>query len=619
MFVSAFDLFRIGFGPSSAHTTGPMRAARRFVHMLEADGVFFQTRRISIDLYGSVACTGRDHGTDRALLAGFVRRCSACGRSASAGGACSRDPRRRPARAQWHVADSRSTRRPTSSSTSTRHSPTTATRCASPRGTGAARRSRRGSISRPVTARSSARARPRRRARRSASPILSPAPRSCSRTGRTTGRRSPTWRARTSSRSAAPAKCGRACCSSRRRCATRSSAASRPTACCRAARRPRRAATQAAAIAGTDPSLPAWAAVYATAVAEENAAGGRIVSAPSNGSAGPVAAVLHQWRSTEPLAGDDGSVTFLLAAAAVGQLLRVGDVKHAGCQGEVGVASAMAAAGLAAVNGASNRQVLHAAERALEPFVGMTCDPAGGLVQDPCIARNAAAAAHAVGAARFALRLPNPPIALDSADPYDDREGSRDDDALQGKLARRPRRQRRRLLDADSRVQRRRNRPGALRAACYARHELRRNRVMSSFPVPPSRMLPTLACACRHARRGGLRGQTEQGRTGGRAQHVRVPAPRRAARSALRRRRGPAADAGRRAHRPLPASERIRRPFLERHARAARQGHRPAAPRRRHRRAARRLPALRGVQAGLTTGRVTSAARRSRCIPRSAT
>jgi L-serine dehydratase len=173
--------------------------------------------------------------------------------------------------------------------------------------------------------------------------------------------------------------------------------------------RPRRAATQAAAISGTDPALPAWAAVYATAVAEENAAGGRVVAAPSNGSAGPVAAVLHQWRSTNALAGDDGSVTFLLAAAAVGQLLRSNGLKHAGCQGEVGVASAMAAAGLAAVNSASNRQMLYAAERALEPFMGLVCDPPGGLVQDPCIARNAAAAARAVEAARMALRLPDPP------------------------------------------------------------------------------------------------------------------------------------------------------------------------------------------------------------------
>ena len=117
-----------------------------------------------------------------------------------------------------------------------------------------------------------------------------------------------------------------------------------------------------------------------------------------------------------PLAGDDGSVTFLLAAAAVGQLLRTNGLKHAGCQGEVGVACAMAAAGLAAANSASNRQLLYAAERALEPFIGLACDPIGGLVQDPCIARNAAAAAHAVESARLALRVPDPPrIGLDVA------------------------------------------------------------------------------------------------------------------------------------------------------------------------------------------------------------
>src|SRR4029453_18350833 len=101
-------------------------------------------------------------------------------------------------------------------------------------------------------------------------------------------------------------------------------------------------------------------------------------AAPSNGSAGPVAAVLHQWRSTHPVGGDDGSVTFLLAAAAVGQLLRTNGLKTTGCQGEIGVACAMAAAGLAAANSASNRQLLYAAERALEPFMGLPCAPGGG-------------------------------------------------------------------------------------------------------------------------------------------------------------------------------------------------------------------------------------------------
>jgi len=414
MFVSAFDLFRIGLGPSSAHTTGPMRAARRFVHMLEADGVFFQTRRISIDLYGSVACTGRDHGTDRALLAGL------CGDAPHAV-----DPRALAARAAEIRAEgqlalngrSRIAFDPTADivfhvdKAFAHHSnalrftarngrgETLATRLFFSTGDGEI-------VSEGETAAT-------RSSIRVPYPFASAAELLAH--GQDHGKKiADVARANELAlRSPGEVRAGLL-----QFAATMRNAIERGLATdgmLPGGARPRRAATQAAAIAGTDPSLPAWAAVYATAVAEENAAGGRIVSAPSNGSAGPVAAVLHQWRSTEPLAGEDGSVTFLLAAAAVGQLLRVGDVKHAGCQGEIGLASAMAAAGLAAVNGASNRQLLHAAERALEPFVGMTCDPAGGLVQDPCIARNAAAAAHAVGAARFALRLPNPPIALDSA------------------------------------------------------------------------------------------------------------------------------------------------------------------------------------------------------------
>jgi L-serine dehydratase len=169
----------------------------------------------------------------------------------------------------------------------------------------------------------------------------------------------------------------------------------------------RRAGANAAALNGnSEPSQ--WAAAYATAVAEENAAGGSVVAAPSNGSAGPVAAVLYHWKKSTPMAGDDGTVVFLLAAAAVGHLARTGGLRHCGCQGEVGVAAAMAAAGLAAVNNASNSQLLFAAERALDPYKGLTCDPVGGLVQDPCIERNASAAAHAIRAARLGLRQPEP-------------------------------------------------------------------------------------------------------------------------------------------------------------------------------------------------------------------
>ncbi len=150
-----------------------------------------------------------------------------------------------------------------------------------------------------------------------------------------------------------------------------------------------------------------WLSVYAMAVNEENAAGGRIVTAPTNGAAGVVPAVLRYWLHFHEDAGQEGIRDFLLTAAAVG-----GIIKHnasisgaeVGCQGEVGSASAMAAAGLAAVMGGNAEQVENAAEIALEHHLGMTCDPVGGLVQVPCIERNALGAVKAVTAASLAVK-----------------------------------------------------------------------------------------------------------------------------------------------------------------------------------------------------------------------
>lgn len=150
-----------------------------------------------------------------------------------------------------------------------------------------------------------------------------------------------------------------------------------------------------------------WLSVYAMAVNEENAAGGRIVTAPTNGAAGVVPAVLRYWLHFHEDADQAGIRDFLLTAAAVG-----GIIKHnasisgaeVGCQGEVGSASAMAAAGLAAVMGGNPEQVENAAEIALEHHLGMTCDPVGGLVQVPCIERNALGAVKAVTAASLAVK-----------------------------------------------------------------------------------------------------------------------------------------------------------------------------------------------------------------------
>ncbi|KAA2211991.1 L-serine ammonia-lyase [Teichococcus oryzae] len=149
-----------------------------------------------------------------------------------------------------------------------------------------------------------------------------------------------------------------------------------------------------------------WVNLYALAVNEENASGGRVVTAPTNGAAGIVPAVLHYYVNFVPGSDDQGIETFLLAASAVGSLIkRNASISGAevGCQGEVGSASAMAAAGLAAALGGNNMQVENAAEIGLEHNLGLTCDPIGGLVQIPCIERNAIGAVKAINAARLAL------------------------------------------------------------------------------------------------------------------------------------------------------------------------------------------------------------------------
>ncbi|BBG00203.1 MULTISPECIES: L-serine ammonia-lyase [Pseudonocardia] len=148
-----------------------------------------------------------------------------------------------------------------------------------------------------------------------------------------------------------------------------------------------------------------WVTLYALAVNEENAAGGRVVTAPTNGAAGIVPAVLHYAARFLPGFDDDAVVRFLLTAAAVGVLFKENasiSGAEVGCQGEVGSACAMAAAGLAEVIGASPEQVENAAEIGIEHNLGLTCDPVGGLVQIPCIERNAVASVKAITAARMA-------------------------------------------------------------------------------------------------------------------------------------------------------------------------------------------------------------------------
>ncbi|MCC8396927.1 L-serine ammonia-lyase [Paraburkholderia sp. MMS20-SJTR3] len=154
-------------------------------------------------------------------------------------------------------------------------------------------------------------------------------------------------------------------------------------------------------------SMLDWVNLYAMAVNEENAAGGRVVTAPTNGAAGVIPAVLHYYVKFMHASSDTGIVEFLLTAAAIGIIYKeTASISGAevGCQGEVGVACSMAAAALAAVMGGTAAQVENAAEIGMEHNLGMTCDPVGGLVQIPCIERNAMGAIKAINAARMAMK-----------------------------------------------------------------------------------------------------------------------------------------------------------------------------------------------------------------------
>lgn len=150
-----------------------------------------------------------------------------------------------------------------------------------------------------------------------------------------------------------------------------------------------------------------WVNLFALAVNEENAAGGRVVTAPTNGAAGVIPAVLAYYERFCPNATEEGSIDFLLSAAAIGSLYKKRasiSAAEVGCQGEVGVACSMAAGALCAVMGGTNQQIENAAEIGMEHNLGLTCDPIGGLVQVPCIERNTMGATKAINASRLALR-----------------------------------------------------------------------------------------------------------------------------------------------------------------------------------------------------------------------
>jgi len=411
VYVSAFELYRIGPGPSSSSTVGPQRAALRFVHDLADDGILPMTTRIEAELYGGLAFNGREHGSDKAVVAGLSgvipERCD----SAALALCLSRIETE-----HWLLLGGRHR---------IRFEPAQDVRLVvnrslafdgnavrflarNPRGELLASRVYFSTGNGAVLAEEDVGSAPRMPRipypYATADELLA----AC----RTHAKRIPDLVRANEGAMYSPGEVrtglllvAQSMCSAIGRGLTTEGMLPGGTR--------RTAPSWADALRATEATPQQQCSVYATAMAEENAAGGRVVAAPSSGAAGPVAALLQHWRDSGPLQQDDRAIDFLLAGAAVGGLLRCAGVKQVGCQGEVGVAAAMAAAGYATVLGGSNAQVLHAAERALEPHLGLACDPAGGRIEDPCIERNAMAAACAYDAAVAAVRAPVSRVGLD--------------------------------------------------------------------------------------------------------------------------------------------------------------------------------------------------------------
>jgi L-serine dehydratase len=415
MTVSVFDLFTVGIGPSSSHTVGPMRAACSFVLRLREEGLLTRVARVRCELFGSLGATGHGHGSVRAVVLGLegerpelvdpstaeprVEAVRRAGKLSLAGEHpivfCLDDDvvLHRRKRLEFHSNGMRF-------------------RAVDSRGTELDRREYysvgggfvldEDEAGRPVIVED---ATPVRYPFRTGTELLAHT--------RNTGLRiSDVMLANELSRRSEPeVREGLLhIWSVMQECVERGIRTSGVLPGGLRVRR-RAAALRAQLEAHRDEAdalrAMEWVTLYALAVNEENAAGGRVVTAPTNGAAGIVPAVLHYYRDFLDSYAEDGVVRFLLTAAAIGLLFKENasiSGAEVGCQGEVGSACSMAAAGLAEVLGGTPEQVENAAEIGLEHNLGLTCDPVGGLVQIPCIERNAVGSVKAITAARMAVR-----------------------------------------------------------------------------------------------------------------------------------------------------------------------------------------------------------------------
>jgi L-serine dehydratase len=418
MAVSVFDLFKIGIGPSSSHTVGPMRAAARFVtRWLDERGVLEQVVRVRADLFGSLALTGRGHGTDKAVLCGLegewpdridpdvipekLKRIRAekklclLGRHEIAFDEKTDLVFNKRQKLPFHSNGMRFSAFDAAGNE-------LASREYYSVGGGFVVNHDEAADNRIV-----ADTTPLPYPFRSGDELLG----LCESSGKSIAQvmleNEKVWR------SEAEVRAGlEAIWKAMQDCVARGMRASGVLP--GGLKVQRRAPSMVAELRDRpeaslrDPlTILDWVNLYALAVNEENAAGGRVVTAPTNGAAGIIPAVLHYYDRFVPGASPQGVCDFLLTAAAIGILYKENasiSGAEVGCQGEVGVACSMAAGGLTAALGGSIYQVENAAEIGMEHNLGLTCDPIGGLVQIPCIERNAMGSVKAINAQRMAMR-----------------------------------------------------------------------------------------------------------------------------------------------------------------------------------------------------------------------
>ena len=414
--VSLFQLFSIGIGPSSSHTVGPMRAAQQFVSQIPS---FEELGSISVELYGSLAMTGHGHATDIAILLGLEGYLpeavdpnqvpSIIGRIEKSGFLRAKGMVRIPFKQEHHLIFHKGKRLPYHSNAmrfTARDYRSKELASTIYYSTGGGFVVTHEQVFLPENMPQNDEEPTVPYPFRTCAELLAHCDQAGKKIHEIVWENEKCWRSEEEIRVGILQiwKVMQECV--RRGCMQEGILPGGLNVERRAAKMYRELQKNGADLISDPSEILDWVSLFALAVNEENAAGGRVVTAPTNGASGIIPAVLHYYQKFTPNPTEEGIIQFFLTAAAIGILYKEGaslSAAEMGCQGEVGVACSMAAAGLTAALGGTNSQIENAAEIGMEHNLGLTCDPIGGLVQIPCIERNTMGAIKAINASRLSF------------------------------------------------------------------------------------------------------------------------------------------------------------------------------------------------------------------------